>query len=370
MPKEEEPKSEIEEIEEELRTTKYNKHTQFHIGKLKAKLAMLKERDKKTKSGGARGYGYGLRKTGDGTILLVGFPSVGKSSLLNVLTNAESEVGYYDFTTIDVIPGVMEYKGANIQVLDVPGIIEGVASGKGRGKEILAVVRNADLVIMVLDGRRADYQYDILKHELYDAGFRLNENPPEVFIHKKIDGGLQVQTVFNKKDSLSKKMIKDIAMEMKLVNAEIVVREDITIDRFIDAVQGKKVYVKAIPLINKIDLLPESEMNRLRTKYRDAIFVSATEKTNLESIRENVWNALGFQRIYMKRVGKEPDKKEPLIMKEGVTTMDVCKKIHKEWAKKFKFAKVWGPSARFPGQEVGPEQTLRDGDIIELHMER
>ncbi len=370
MPKEEEPKSEIEQIEEELKNTKYNKHTQFHIGKLKAKLAMLKEKDEKAKSGGARGYGYGLRKSGDATVLLVGFPSVGKSSLLNVITNAESKVGAYEFTTIDVIPVVLEYRGARNQILDVPGIIEGVASGKGRGKEILAVVRNADLVLMVLDSKKAEAQYEILRKELYEAGFRLNEKPPEVFIHDKIDGGLHIQTVARGKDSLPKDMTKEILMEMKLLNAEVVIREDITIDRLIDAVQGNRIYVKALPVVNKVDLLSQEEMSSISNRFKSALFVSATEKENIDAIREGVWNALGFVRVYMKRLGKEPDRKEPLIMKEGVTVKDVCEKIHKEWANKFKFAKIWGKSARFPGQEVGFEQVLSDEDVVEFHMER
>jgi len=369
MPAKDEPKSEIEQIEEELRRTKYNKHTQFHIGKLKAKLAMLKEKEKKTKSGGARGYGYGLRKSGDATVLLVGFPSVGKSSILNILTNAESRVGHYDFTTIDVIPGVMEYRGARIQIFDVPGIIEGVASGKGRGREILAVVRSADLLLMVLDAKRAKYQYGVLLKELYDAGFRINEKPPDVLIHKKIDGGLSIQTV-NAKGSLPKEMIKSILMEMKMLNAEVVIRENMTIDRLIDAIQGNRVYVKAISVINKIDMLSDDELSALKGKFKDALFVSAKSGKNMETARERIWDALGLLRIYMKRVGKEPDRNEPLIMKEGSNVMDVCKKIHREWSEKFRFAKVWGRTAKFAGQEVGAEHVLADEDVVELHMER
>ena len=122
----------ITDIEEEIRKTPYNKATQHHIGKLKAKLAKLRE--KQQSGSGSRGGpgGYGFRKSGDATVVLVGFPSVGKSTLLNVLTNANSEIGAYEFTTVNVIPGAMEYRGAKIQVLDVPGLIRGASVGRGR----------------------------------------------------------------------------------------------------------------------------------------------------------------------------------------------------------------------------------------------
>jgi len=112
----------IRELQEEIRRTKYNKATQHHIGRLKAKIARLREEAEarsRAKSGG--GSGYAVRKSGDATVVLVGFPSVGKSTILNKLTNASSEVGAYDFTTLDVVPGVMEHRGASIQILDVPG---------------------------------------------------------------------------------------------------------------------------------------------------------------------------------------------------------------------------------------------------------
>ena len=95
----------IAEIEEEIANTKYNKATQHHVGKLKAKLAQLRE-EVVTSSSGPKGSGYGVRKAGDATVALVGLPSVGKSTLLNSLTDAESETGSYAFTPLDVVPGV------------------------------------------------------------------------------------------------------------------------------------------------------------------------------------------------------------------------------------------------------------------------
>lgn len=65
-----------------------------------------------------------------------GFPSVGKSSLLTILTGTESEAAAYEFTTLTCIPGVIHYNDAKIQLLDLPGIIEGAAEGKGRGRQV------------------------------------------------------------------------------------------------------------------------------------------------------------------------------------------------------------------------------------------
>ena len=141
----------IKDIEEEIQKTPYNKATSHHIGKLKAKLSKLKEESLQRSSGGHKGQGFHVKKTGDATVVLVGFPSVGKSTLLNEITNAESKVGAYQFTTLDIVPGVMEHKNAKIQIFDIPGIITGASSGKGRGKEILSVVRTADLILIVLD---------------------------------------------------------------------------------------------------------------------------------------------------------------------------------------------------------------------------
>ncbi|HDM60259.1 MAG TPA: GTP-binding protein, partial [Archaeoglobus veneficus] len=180
----------IRQLEEEIKRTPYNKATEHHIGRLKAKLARLKEEAEKRrrKSTGQR---FSIKKEGDATVVIVGFPSVGKSTLLNALTGARSEVADYDFTTLKPIPGMLEYKGAKIQIIDIPGLIEGASKGRGRGKEIISAIRCADMILLLVDVFNL-HQIDILKEELYEGGIRLNESPPEVTIKKKERGGIKI----------------------------------------------------------------------------------------------------------------------------------------------------------------------------------
>src|SRR3989338_720077 len=182
----------IKEIEELISKTKYNKSTQRAIGLYKAQLAKLKEKQA-SRGKGKKGEGYAVRKTGDGTVVLLGFPSVGKSTLLNAITNSESRVGAYAFTTLTVIPGTLEYRHAKIQVLDVPGVVHGAAAGTGRGKEVLAVIRNADMVLILLDVFHPEH-LDALLKEVYDSDVRINQKKPDVKIVKTARGGINIGT--------------------------------------------------------------------------------------------------------------------------------------------------------------------------------
>lgn len=125
----------IADVEAEMARTQKNKATEGHLGLLKAKMAKLKREiiENSTKSSGG-GEGFDVSKSGDARVGLIGFPSVGKSTLLTKLTGQYSEAADYEFTTLTCIPGVYQHKGCKIQLLDLPGIIEGAKDGKGRGK--------------------------------------------------------------------------------------------------------------------------------------------------------------------------------------------------------------------------------------------
>ncbi len=352
----------IRELEDELRRTPYNKATQHHIGLLKAKIAKLKDEIEKHEHKSKRGRQFAIKKQGDATVVLLGPPSTGKSSLLNAVTNAESEVGAYEFTTLTVIPGMLMYKGAKIQLLDIPGIISGAHKGRGRGKEIFSVCRSADLLVIM--GEDLNGIKETLR-ELHDAGIRVNKKPVEMKIKKKPYGGLVINSV---RQDINKQTLKDMLRAYGIHNAEVTIRQKLDIDQVVDVLQGSKIaYVKGIFVITKSDMKSDEDRKRILEEMPDAIFVSSKTGEGLGQLKEEIFKKLDFIRVYTKKVGKEPDEK-PLIVTSGATVEDVCRKIHKEFVKRFQFARVWGNSVRFPGQRVGLEHELKDGDIIELHI--
>ncbi len=277
--------------------------------------------------------------------ILLGFPSVGKSTLLSTLTKTESEAANYEFTTLTCIPGVIEYKGANIQLLDLPGIIEGASQGKGRGRQVIAVARTADLVIMMLDATKPNVHRDLLTYELESVGIRLNKQKPNIYFKIKKGGGLS----FNSTCVLTKcneKMVQTILHSFKIFNAEVLFREDCTTEEFIDVVVGNRVYLPCIYVYNKIDQISIEEVNRL-ARQPHTVVVSCNMMLNLDFLLETIWNYLNLLRVYTKKPGNFPDFDDCLILRKGVSVEHVCHTIHRTLVSAFKYALIWGSSTKF-----------------------
>ena len=357
----------IKDIEDEIFNTQKNKATEHHIGKLKAKIARLRDEVDKRKSSGVKGKGFSVKKQGDATIGLVGFPSIGKSTLLNQITEADSRVGAYEFTTLDAIPGMMRYNGANIQVLDLPGLISGASLGKGRGREVLSAVRNVDLILFMIDAQHRRH-LKLMTEELFRGGLRLNQKKPDVVIKKTGHGGISVTSTV-KLSHLDEELVKTISSEY-VTNAEIIVRENITEDQLIDVFVENRVYVPAIVIINKIDLVDKHEfdhqMRLIKNKGWKVLGISADSGIGIKELKEIVFHELSLIRVYMKPVGKQTDYDEPLILRKGDTVEDACRKLHREFKDKFRFANVSGPSAKHDIQKVGLDHRLYDEDILTI----
>lgn len=360
----------IKSVEDEIQRTPYNKATQHHIGKLKAKLARLKDEQetRRLKSGGG-GPSYAVKKSGNATVGLVGFPSVGKSTLLNQITDAESAVAAYDFTTLEVIPGLLEHRGAKIQVLDMPGLIRGASKGRGRGKEVLSVARGCDLILLMIDV--FETHVDVLEDELRLAGIRLNERPADVTLTKANRGGLKINPTV-KLTKLDVELVADICREWGYLNGTIVVRQDITEDQLIDVLAGNRVYMEAFVVLNKIDLVSPNYVKQLQRKLPGwkLVPISAEKGEGLASLKDEIYGALRFMRVFLKPQGREADLVEPLIVKDASDVGMVCDAIHRDWRRRFRYANVWGPSAQFPGQKIGLDHNLRDGDVLTVVLRK
>ncbi len=360
----------IKAIEDEVQRTPYNKATQHHIGRLKAKLARLREEQQALAlKGSGRGGGFAVRKSGNATVGLVGFPSVGKSTLLNRITSATSAVGDYDFTTLDVIPGVLEHRGAKIQVLDMPGLIRGASHGRGRGREVLSIARACDLIVLMVDVFETNVQ--VLVEELRAGGLRLNEPPADVVITKANRGGITLSTTA-KLTQIDEATIRDICREWGVINGSVVVREDITADQLIDVLARNRIYVTAFVVLNKIDLVTPDYLDVVSARLQPwrVVPISATNGTGVDRLKDGIYGALRFMRVYLKPQGKEADLVEPLIVRDGSNVGMVCDAIHREFRRKFRYANVWGSSAVFPGQKIGLNHVLRDGDILTIVVRR
>lgn len=346
----------IEDIQAEIRKTPHHKGTNRFIGLMRAKIARLRDREIESSSkGGGGGGGFNVKKQGDATVVLVGPPSSGKSTLINVLTNAESKVASYAFTTVNVIPGMLKHNEAYIQILDIPGLIEGAVTGKGRGREVLSVARSADLLLVMTDVDRVGLLEKMMK-ELEGAGIRINQTKPNALIDKKVSGGLYIHT--NLKQEIDKESIKEIAREFGIKNGDITIKEKLSYDRLFDTFSANRVYIPAIFAVNKID---EAKGTKRNPGY---IYFSAQENIGINELINSIWKALKFITVYLVKPDADPDSSNPIIMKQGQTLQDLAVKIGTDFAETKKLAKIWGSAARFPGQEVSLTTPIKEGMMI------
>ncbi|KAJ3749985.1 developmentally regulated GTP-binding protein [Lentinula detonsa] len=346
----------IKEIEEEMARTQKNKATEYHLGLLKAKLARYRQQllEPTSKSGPA-GTGFDVQKSGDARVALIGFPSVGKSTLLSKLTHTQSEAAAYEFTTLTAIPGVLEYKGARIQLLDLPGIVEGASqgtfradiistcfmniSGRGRGRQVVSTAKTADVILIMLDATKSDEQRRLLEHELDAVGIRLNKSKPDVVFKKRTTGGITFNTTV-KLTKTDEKTIRTILAGYKLHNCDVMIREDITTDEFIDVLIGNRKYIPCIYVYNKIDSISLEQVDKIARSSKSLV-ISCEMDLNLDYLVSRIWEELSMVKIYTKKRGAHPDLNDPVCLRKGSTIETVCDSIHRSLAPNFRYALIW-----------------------------
>ncbi|KYK34877.1 MAG: 50S ribosome-binding GTPase [Theionarchaea archaeon] len=362
-------KEKLRALEKMLTLIPKHKGTEKMQMQIKRKISKIKEEMETKARKTSHGPTFNVRKEGAAQVALVGLPNSGKSLILNKLTNADIPVDNYPFTTTMPTPGMMEYKDVQIQLVEIPAVIKDVSLGKGFGLQILSAIRAADVVALIIDlSQNPLEQMQVILDELEKGGINLNEEPSDLEIVKKAEGGIDIRgKQFFHGDEHA---LKELLLKEKIHNALIVFRSDTTLEQVVDILNESVAFKPAIILATKGDSKNSKRNFALLKKYYgeyDIVPVSAEKQINLEHAQEAIYQRLNFIRVYTK-TPKEEVAYPPITMKPHSTVYDAAGRIHKQFQRKFKYAKIWGPSAKYDGQKVGSDHILQDGDIVEVHI--
>lgn len=332
------PTEKLQALSEMQSTAPKHKGAENLRKEISRKIAAVKagiEKHKIAKKGS--GKNVNVKKEGAGQVAIVGMPNSGKSTFLNKLTGVKVEIASYPFTTRKPEVGMMGYKGAWVQLVEVPAIVEGSSQGKSDGTQILSIIRNSDAVVLLY---RTEEKKELVLKELEAANIKLNKQKPKIIISHSEFKGITVSGAKNIK--FPRQDLEKFLKSMGYHNASVIIHEPVTnLIKFIEVLEGSIVYKKAILL--KFDEWQDNE------EFRGEIF----------SLLEKIL-------IYTKKPGQEADYTDPLVLKEGATVADVAERLHKDFAQGLRYVRVWG-SAKFGGQRISRKYKLKSEDLIEIY---
>lgn len=343
---------------------------QMHV---KRQMAQLREEIEKKKKQAKRtgGPSYYVQKAGAAQIAVIGPPNVGRSSLLKATTNSSVEVTSWPWGTTTPTPGMLPYEDIQFQLVEIPPIIQGSSEGKAEGFMNLASARNADGIIVMVDLHNDPVEnYLLVANELDNSRILTHRPRGEVEIIKR-GHGRNVQFVWEGElIGCTTDEIIALLNEYKIRSALVHIRGKVTLDIVEDALFGNAVYKPTIILANKKDLGVNPGALEQLTQVAapvEVIPVSCKESDGLQRlIGEKLFGLLGIIRIYTKESGKEPAK-DPIVTHMGATVADLAKMIHNDFFERFKYARIWGPAAKFDNEKVGLDRELKDGTVIQLY---
>jgi small GTP-binding protein len=243
-----------------------------------------------------------VRREGAAQIAFVGPPNAGKSSLLQALSQIQIKTGDYAFTTLRPVPALTRIGGVLVQLVEIPGLIDGAHEDRGGGRALLGVLRNSDAIVYCHPAGEPLAPLDVVRREVRAAGI---EKPAIL--------------VLTKADELSPEELR----------------------RARDNVRGESTGA-----------------------FQAVVAVSVLDDESLDRLREAIWALTGLVRVFPRRDGNV--EAEPYALPAGATVADMADRVHHEVGRACRGARVWGPSARFDGQRVGRGHVLADGDVIEV----
>ena len=321
-----EPRERLEGLREMLRTIPKHKGTEHLQGDIKARIKQLAEELAGPKKGGARsGPALVVRPEGAAQIAVLGPPNSGKSSLVARITGAHADVGPYPFTTRFPQPAMLPHEDIHFQLVDLPPI-----SPDHPVPWIVNALQPADAALLVVDlsdpaclDRTAEV-LTLLQERRVSllADWHATRGPPDPDAHDHDPFAIRLPTLM------------------------IAARSDLLDD-------------------------PEGEVavfKELGSFAPPSISTSVTTGSGLDAIGPFLFQRLAIARVYTKTPGRPADMDTPFTVRAGGTVHDVASLIHKDFARSFKFARLWGRSGHFSGQQVGRDHLVNDGDVIEIHL--
>jgi ribosome-interacting GTPase 1 len=369
------PKEKLLRMQEFLSLVPQHKGTMKLRGQIKKKMAVMRREleEKKQKRAGRGGPKFFIEKEGAAQIALLGVTNVGKSCLLSAVTNAKIEVSPAPYTTRVPVPSIMNYEDVQFQIVEAPAVMEGSADGRAWGLQSLALARNADgLVLMVDLSRDPIGQLRLVLGELEKARVLVSKPSGRVDIDRRFMGaGLRVILVGRLVDS-SMREVEALLRSYRISDAVVRISGEVALDEVEDAIFESTTYRPAVIVANKLDVKGAGANLRRLEGYVGGripiVAVSCEKRLGLDRLGVALFKALGVIRVYTKEPGAREFSKRPFTLKRGATLLDLAKSIHTDFTRDFAFAKVWSERLVFSPQKVGLSFALEDGDVVEIHV--
>jgi len=367
------PETKLKALEEFHSAIPKHKGNEKLRAQIKRKISGLKLEIESRRKHGARTSSHDifLKKEGAAQIVILGLTNVGKSSLLSILTNAKPQIANYEYTTTKPIQGMLEFENLKFQLIEAPALIPQNSEDKVWNSKILTLARNSDgLILMVNLSRDCISQLDFILNSLEDFGISTYRPKSMVDILKEKSHGIQI-TVSGQLTDCSLNDVKKLAYDYGIRNAIIRISGENSLEDIENAIlENRKIYKSTIIIANKLDIKTEQNSKILKDKAFKKIpiiAVSCDTKKNTDEIGKLIFRSLEIIRIHTKEPGGKASVDMPFIIRRGSSVINVAKEIHSDLFENFRYARIWGPSSKYPGEKVGRTHTLKDKDIVEIH---
>ena len=336
----------------------------MQVKKTLTKLKLEASRKKELRKGSGIHPAFSIPKEEDAQIVLFGLPGTGKTALFNYLT--ENNIPYGKPTLLPNV-GVLKYKGAVFQIIDLPPIFSDNIDSTPNGRSILSLVRNCDLVLLVTDlSQDIEWQLSTLMRVLKTARIIIDRDPPPIKFMKLSKGGIQIYGANNTPFNLDE--LKDFINSLGILNCILEIYGPVDEEDILNALDRRTVYKKAIIVATKADI-PNVEMNIEMLKQLAGklpiVFTSALAKKGKEKLGDTIFSSLGLIRVWTKKDGKISER--ALVLPKGATVKDAAEKIHSDFVKKFKYAIVEREGGKVKRFRVGLNFTLEDNDVLLIY---